>query len=106
MTLWDIIRLKFPQYDLLNKVKLQNDGQEDYIVKWELDEPIEIDKWREQVSDLYIFEQNKINNAPKYKELEEIDLKTIRALRTNDTARLQQLEQKAVQLRNNLLPVQ
>jgi hypothetical protein len=47
---------------------------------------------------------NAITNAPIYKELENLDLKTIRALRTNDTSRLNELEQRAEELRQQLLP--
>lgn len=42
-------------------------------------------------------------NSEVYKKLDEIDFKSIRALRTNDTERLQQLEQEAVALRAQIV---
>ena len=48
--------------------------------------------------------QNNINqhNNIIYKQLDSIDLKTIRAVRTNDTDRLDELELQAQELRDQL----
>lgn len=59
---------------------------------------------------LLIWEQEYLNNKNNqehnqviYKQLEEIDLKSIRALRTNDVDRLAEYEQQAVALRAQLV---
>ena len=52
-----------------------------------------------------VFEINHIANKPIYDALEDIDLRSIRALRANDTQRLNELEQQAAALRAQLLPV-
>jgi len=48
---------------------------------------------------------NRIANQPIYDQLDQIDLKSIRALRANDAQRLNELEQQAAELRAQLLPV-
>lgn len=51
----------------------------------------------------YSEEYLKQANAEIYKKLDEIDTKSIRALRTGDTNRLESLEQEAVALREQLI---
>lgn len=87
------------------KIILQDDGEGVYIKEWNLSgikEPtkeeidIEIVGLRQQ-------KENTINNETIYNELEKIDLKSIRALRTGDTNRLESLEQDAIALRAQLI---
>lgn len=54
----------------------------------------------------YAFLQNKLKNKELYAQLDLIDLKSIRALRSNDTARLTELENEAILIRQQLLPTQ
>jgi len=44
-----------------------------------------------------------VNNNPIYQQLEELDKKSIRALRTNDTQRMAEIEAEATILRSKLL---
>lgn len=60
----------------------------------------EADEARNKIADLEQVEQERI--ADLKKQLTEIDLQSIRALRTEDKARLAKLEQDAVKLRNEM----
>ena len=57
-------------------------------------------------TDEYIAEQERLEQEAKnkeiYKQLEELDLKSIRALRSNDVSRLELLEAQAAELRKQL----
>lgn len=112
MHISDIIQLKFPEADLVNKVILQDDGNGAYIAKWDDslgNKPshedlnrwdIELTEIKEEKDSILILKEK---NKEIYKKLEEIDLKSIRALRTGDTNRLESLEQEAIVLRAQLV---
>lgn len=51
----------------------------------------------------YSDEYLKQENSDIYRKLDEIDMKSIRALRTGDTSRLESLEQEAIALRAQLI---
>lgn len=108
MDIAKIIRLKYPDVNFQTDVILQDDGNGIYIKEWNLDvpKPTENDllDWETEVADKIVFEENKLANAEIYKQLDQIDLKSIRALRNNETDRLQALELEAVNLRKQLLP--
>lgn len=108
MNIAKIIKLKYPDANLQKDVIIQDDGQGQYIKEWNLDTPKPTEKdllnWETEVTDKIVFEENKIVNAEIYKQLDQIDLKSIRALRNNETDRLQALELEAVNLRAQLLP--
>lgn len=110
MNLYEIIKLKYPDIDFMSDVLLQDDGQGPYIRYWNLADPkpstSQLEKWSLELEDLRQFQLNKILNEEIHKKLEEIDLKSIRALRTNDIDRLQDLETQAIALRLKLLPVE
>lgn len=109
MQLYDILKLKFPNADFRNSIKLQDDGKGVYIKEWNLQDPQptqdDIDQWQTDYAQAYQFQQNKIINQSIYDALKEIDDKSIRALRSNDTQRLTDLENQAVALRAQLLPI-
>ncbi len=106
MDLADILELKFPGS---RGIILQDDGNGPYIKEWnlEISKPIqsEIDQWTIELSQQYELLQNKLKNQVIYDQLGVIDLKSIRALRSNDIERLTLLEQEAIILRDQLLPV-
>jgi hypothetical protein len=108
MTLFDIINLKFPGTDFTTQVILENRGGEDFIKYWGLETPFpsanDLSQWETEVSQQYIFHNNKIKNQAIYKQLEDLDFKSIRALRSKDTELLNDLEQQAAVLRQQLLP--
>lgn len=92
-------------------ILVQDDGAGPYIAKWKESlgpKPTETDiaQWKIDLQPQYEFAQNKLSNKTIYDQLDDIDLKSIRALRTNNTVRLEELEQEAVILRNKLLPVE
>jgi len=62
-----------------------------------------LNQWAIDVASLHTAQQKAITNAPIYEQLDSIDLKSIRAIRTNDTARIAQLESQAVALRAKLV---
>lgn len=109
MLLNDILKLKYPSVDFTTQIILQDDGQGCYIKEWNLPDskPTQalLDQWAVDLQQQYQFAQNKLKNLPIYQQLEAIDLRSMRAMRVNDTQRLQALEQDAINLRNQLLPV-
>jgi len=111
MTLKDLLDIKFNYPDYAYQILLQDDGQGPYIKEWNLpnvSQPTQedLEQWSIELAPQFQLNKNKINNQPIYDQLEAIDMKSIRALRTNDTVRLAALEQEAVALRSQLLPTQ
>ena len=106
MKLNDILILKYPQADFKKDILIQDDGQGAYIKEWNLSDSkptqIDLDRWASEIESQWTAHQNKLANAPLYKELDSIDMKSIRALRTKDTARLSELEQQAQAIRAKL----
>lgn len=112
MNIVDVLEIKFPGIDLEKDLTLHehDDGKGIVIGQWNRAEPkpskATLNNWLEDqdVIDKYNKRQNKYLNAPLIKELEKIDAKSIRALRTNDTAKLANLEAEAIAIRTQLLP--
>lgn len=107
MEIQDILRLKFPDADFKKDVIIQDDGNGAYIKRWNLLAPQptqeNLNDWEEEVSTLYQQEQFNAVNKEVLLQLEEIDKKSIRALRVNDSPRLEELEAQAVLLRQQLI---
>lgn len=106
--LQDILRLKFPTASLSRDIIIQDDGQGAYISRWSLGgvsvpSADDLQKWEQEVSTLYQQEQFDLVNKDILLQLEEIDKKSTRALRANDTNRLQGLEGEAKLLRKQLV---
>lgn len=110
MTLAELLLLKYPDILFPQECVLQDDGSGQYIAQWSRAEPKpnegDLSSWAVELEQAYIFKQNKLANAPIYEQLDAIDLKSIRAIRTNDTARIAALEADASALRAQLLPVE
>ncbi len=110
MQINDILKLKFPNANFLKDIILKDDGQGIYIKEWNLKDPQptqkDLDQWAIDLQDKYTFIQNSFLNAPIISQLNDIDAKSIRALRTKDVARLDSLEAKAAALRTQLRPTQ
>lgn len=113
MNIIDIITLKYPGIQGISHWQTQYDGtpwDDSYEgLVWEntqIAKPTkeELDQWAKDVEQAYQFQQNKIANKSIYDQLDELDLKTIRALRENDSTRLASLEAQAATLRTQLLP--
>lgn len=66
----------------------------------------DLTKWARELEAEYALKQNKLANEPIYQQLDALDIKSIRALRTNDINRLAEIEQEAQALRAQLLPAQ
>ena len=112
MNLSEVLHLKFPTANFLKDIKLCDHG---------LGNGIEIQEWNLQgvpqpsagdiatwmadpaIIAAYTAQQNAIANAPIIAQLDAIDAKSIRALRTNDTVRLTGLENQAIELRAQLV---
>lgn len=104
MNIAEILILKFPDADFFSDIILQDDGEGPYIKEWNIEgvtKPTKSDitKWEAEADALLINRQNEEYNKTLIEQLEAIDLKSIRALRTNDTIRLEELEKQAVELR-------
>lgn len=110
MQLNDLLKLKFPTANFRKDILLQNDGEGIYIKEWNLanvNQPTsdEILTWSIDPTLVasYTAQQNAITNAPIIAQLEAIDMKTIRALRENDTVRIAQFASDAAALRAQLV---
>lgn len=110
MDLHELINIKFPTINWLSGecVIEAVDGQS-VITAWTRSEPWpsqdDLNQWASD-SDTIAAVTKKRNdeiNLPILAQLDSIDIKSIRALRTNDTARLTTLEAQAATLRNQLL---
>lgn len=110
MNIVELLLLKYPDIDFLKDVILRDEGEGVYIAEWNLEDPQpsleELQEWKQDpvVVKQYEYENNKQINKEIYDKLDEIDKKSIRALRTNDTNRITALESQAVDLRKQLLP--
>ncbi len=110
MNIVEVLQIKFPGIDLIREVTLRDTGDGPFIAEWFREEPFpstdDISKWisDEEVQKQFEYEQNQLKNTEVYDKLNEIDMKSIRALRVNDTEKLQELESQAVALREQLLP--
>jgi len=110
MNIADILTLKYPNanFRVGGDIVLQDDGDGVvYIAQWDMNTPQptekELAQWAIDLEPLYVKQQKEIINKPIIQQLEEIDAKSIRALRTNDIGRLQSLEEQAVELRKQLI---
>lgn len=110
MNIYEILSLKFPDADFMSDIKLSDlgKGAGPFIKEWNiagvaLPDQKTLDQWAVDVSPAYAVQQKAITNAHITKKLDAIDLKSIRAIRTNDTARLAELESQAAALRAKLV---
>ena len=109
MNLPEILALKYPGIDFMRDVQLQDhsDGKGPIIGVWNLPEPKptkeQLAQWAVELQPAYELAQAKLANIPLYKELDNIDLKSIRALRAGDKAQLDKLEAQAIALRAKLV---
>ncbi len=109
MNLNEILRLKFPDVNFLSDIQLGDHGDGIiHIIKWNLTDVPEpttedIERWEREVQSTYAQQQLAVINNKIYEQLNELDLKSIRALRTNDGQRLQELESEAQTLRDQLV---
>lgn len=110
MDLYSLIQIKFPDINWLsNECKIGIENEKQYIAHWGRAEPQPSEQdlldWaqEQEVITAYTKQRNSDLNAPILKQLDELDNKSIRALRSNDTVRLQELEAQAVALRAQLL---
>lgn len=111
--LYDIISLKYSDaiFGVGGNVQLGDYGLGNgpEIIVWELNESqptveeLAMLQTDPTILSAYTLEQNIITNAPIIAQLDALDAKSIRALRTNDTVRLADLEAQAVTLRAQLV---
>lgn len=101
-----VLELKYPGINLLEDVVLRDVGDGPFIAEWKREDEKPTD---EQIAEWVNDEELEAalnaeqTNSLIYKQLDEIDLKSIRALRTSDTVRLQELELQASKLRATLI---
>lgn len=113
--LYNIIQINYPTgiIGLNGNIQLidYNDGNGPFISEWNVPnvEQPTVDQLNAFQTDAntiqqYTFQQNKITNAPIYAQLDQIDIKSVRALREADPTYLVTLTSQAVALRAQLLP--
>ena len=112
MNIHIILKLKFPAASFLEDIKLQDDGDGPYIKEWnisDIPEPTqkELDQWaielQPQLEAQQVVIKYNIDNKETLEQLETIDLKSIRAMREGDAARIAELNSQAVVLRGKLV---
>ena len=108
MQLSDIISLKFPNVDLIHEVQICDDGTGSYIKTWNnslgpFPTSENLAQWEQDVQEEYNKIQINLLNGPILHKLNDIDLKTIRALREGNQDRLNSLEAEATSLRQELI---
>lgn len=100
MDLATLMQLRFPNARTPQDYQVGDDG----ITEWNMAEPkpsqSTLDAWAVELAAEYAKQQV---NPGIYAQLDKIDLKSIRALRSNDIVRLAELEAQAAKLRGKLL---
>ena len=111
ITLPEILLLKFPDLHLINDVTLVSINGEIVLQDWRYEgapppTAQELEQWQTDpdIEIAWQHKQNSFLNKDIIASLNELDVKSIRALRTNDIDRLTSLEEQAVALRGQLLP--
>lgn len=110
MDIASILKYKYSDIDLFVDVGLRDDGNGAYIERWNREEPKptqkDLDKWAIDFADEYTQEKAKEEfkqrNEDVLKQLDEVDFKSIRAIREADQERIDELEAEAVALRAQL----
>ncbi len=110
MSIAEILSLKFPNAKFTSDIILQDDGNGPYIKEWNLagiKKPSlkDLSDWARDENIQAALEQKQKDeaNRPLIQKLEELDLKSIRALRNNDENILNDLEAQAIVLRAQLV---
>lgn len=110
MNIAEILALKYPKADFIKDIQLQDHGDGKIVIgAWDLSDPkptqSELDAWAADpvIIAAYNKQQNAIVNKPIHDQLDVIDLKSIRAIRSNDIVRIAELEAQAVALRAQLV---
>lgn len=105
-----LLKLKYPNINFDIDVSLYDIGNGPEICQWNLLNVVkpsseDIQEWMNDpiIISAYQAEQNAIINSPIIDQLIAIDQRSIRALRTNDTALLTSLETQAAALRAQLV---
>jgi hypothetical protein len=105
----DLLKLKFPQVDFLTDIHLgQELGNKSIVIKqWNLkDVPkpseSELKQWENDLQSTYDNLTLTQINQPILKQLQAIDLASIRPLREGDKQKLKELDLQATQLRQQL----
>ena len=104
MDLATLMQLRFPGARTPQDYQVGDDGTGQRITEWNMNEPEPSQEtivvWKMERAAEYTKQQV---NPDIYAQLDKIDLQSIRALRTNDTVKLAELEARAVKLRGKLL---
>jgi len=111
MNIPELLQLKFPSASFLKDIKLQDDGQGAYIKEWNLPGPVptseQLTQWSIDLQPQFDLQQEDILleglNKDVMKQLLDIDMKSIRALRENAGVQIQNLEAQAMDLRAKLI---
>lgn len=117
MLLIDVLSMKFPEYYFSsNKIQVgARDSGELFISQWGIEEPLpteeQIQEWlndpilQKEFNDKQKAVEYALINKEILEELDKLDLKCIRAIRENDTVRLDKLNNDAIALRLQLKKV-
>ena len=115
MNIVELIQIKYPNATIGfgGQIQFADHGDGKIVItKWQMgDTPKPTDVELEDalrdpdIQQKYIYMQNKLANQTVYKQLDILDAKSIRALRTNDITKLSEIETEAASLRAKLLPI-
>lgn len=106
MNIDEILSLKFPKEASEDKITTLFDEQGNlYLSKFDVEgvawpTTATFQSWE---AECIAIKEARANNAPIYTALQEIDLKSIRALREQDSERIADLENQATALRSQLI---
>lgn len=111
MRISEILMIKFPLVSFQRDIIIQDDGQGAYIKQWNLPDPRPTDaqlaQWAIDLQPQFDLQQEDIRlvglNKDVMKQLIDVDMKSIRALRENAVVQIQNLETQAIALRAKLV---
>ena len=113
MNLSELLQLKYPNANFLHDILLSDhgDGNGPVISKWNLPDlqptQEQLTQWTIELQPAYEAQQRNLQfsliNADLLMQLEAIDKRSIRALRENDTTKIEELNSQASALRSKLI---
>lgn len=105
MNISEILFFKYREALDTDLIRLQDDGDGPYIAYWDesLGKQPDLETIKSWEPDANIQHQISIINSSILKQLQDLDSRTIRALREGNQDRIKQLETEAVELRKGLI---
>lgn len=110
MNIIDILKAKYPDADFMRGIVLQDDGEGAYIKEWNLPGKLRpssetLKEWETDLDVLTLVNKAQLDiiNAPIYEKLKQLDIDSIRSIRSKDSAKMAVWEAYAQELRDKLV---